>query len=65
MSMTTGDDLGKSNMFVQPAVALFPLALDAARQGMTMKEFERGLLVTGQRELRCCRFHGQVVRLLL
>ena len=44
MSMTTGDELGKSNAFVQLAVTLFPLAEEAARQGMTMKEFERGLL---------------------
>ena len=44
MSMTSGDELGKSNVFVTLAVALFPLAEEAMRQGMTMKEFERGLL---------------------
>ena len=44
MSMTTGDELGKSDVFVKLAVMLFPLAEEAAQQGMTMKEFERGLL---------------------
>lgn len=44
MSMTTGDELGKSDVFVKVAMALFPLAEEAMRQGMTMKEFERGLL---------------------
>lgn len=44
MSMTTGDELGKSDVFVKLAVMLFPLAEEAVRQGMTMKEFERGLL---------------------
>ena len=44
MSMATGDELGKSDLFVKLAVMLFPLAEEAVRQGMTMKEFERGLL---------------------
>lgn len=44
MSMTTGDELGKSDVFLKVAAALFPLAEEAMRQGMTMKEFERGLL---------------------
>lgn len=44
MSMTTGDELGKSDVFVKLAVMLFPVAEEAVRQGMTMKEFERGLL---------------------
>jgi hypothetical protein len=44
MSMTSGDELSKSNVFVTLAVALLPLAEEAMRQGMTMKEFERGLL---------------------
>lgn len=44
MSMTTADELGKSDVFVKLAVMLFPLAEEAVRQGMTMKEFERGLL---------------------
>lgn len=44
MSMTTGDELSKSNVFVKVAMALMPLAEEAARQGMSMKEFERGLL---------------------
>jgi hypothetical protein len=44
MSMTTGDELGKSNVFLKVAAALFPLAEEAMRQGMTMKEFESGLL---------------------
>ncbi len=44
MSMTTGDELSKSDVFVKLAVLLFPLAEEAVRQGMTMKEFERGLL---------------------
>ena len=43
MSMTTGDELGKSDVFVKLAVTLFPLAEEAMRQGMTMKEFESGL----------------------
>ena len=53
MSMTTGDELGKSDVLVKLAVMLFPLAEEAVRQGMTMKEFERGrlggLLCTGKR----------------
>jgi len=53
MSMTTGDELGKSDVFVKLAVLLFPLAEEAVQQGMTMKEFERGLfgglLCTGKR----------------
>ncbi len=44
MSMTTGDELSKSNVFLKVAMALMPLAEEAARQGMSMKEFERGLL---------------------
>ncbi len=44
MSMTTGDELSKSDVFVKLAVMLFPLAEEAVRQGMTMKEFVRGLL---------------------
>jgi hypothetical protein len=44
MSMTNGDELGKSDVFVKLAVMLFPLAEEAVRRGMTMKEFERGLL---------------------
>lgn len=53
MSMTTGEELGKSDVFVKLAVMLFALAEEAVRQGMTMKEFERGLfgglLCTGKR----------------
>ena len=56
MSMTTGDDLGNSDVFVKLAVMLFPLAEEAVRQGMTMKKFERGLfgglLCTGNRRDR-------------
>ena len=44
MSMTTGDELGKSDMFMKFAVSLFPLAEEAVRQGMTLKEFEGGML---------------------
>jgi len=43
MSMTTGDELGKSDVFVKLAVILSPLIEEAVRQGITMKEFERGL----------------------
>ena len=44
MSMTTGDELGKSDMFMKFAVSLFPLVEEAVRQGMTLKEFEGGML---------------------
>ncbi len=40
--MTTGDDLGKCDVFVKLAVTLFLQAEEAVRQGMTMKVFERG-----------------------
>jgi len=43
MSMTTGDELGKSDVFVKLAVMLSPLIEEAVRQGMVIKEFERGL----------------------
>jgi len=43
MSMTTGDELGKSDVFVKLAVKLSPLVEEAVRQGSTIKEFERGL----------------------
>ena len=43
MSMTTGDELGKSDVFVKLAVTLSPLVEEAVRQGITIKEFERGL----------------------
>lgn len=44
MSMTSGDELGKCDVFLKVAAMLFPLADEAMQQGMTMKEFERGLL---------------------
>ena len=44
MSMTTGDELGKSDVFMKIALSLFPLAEEAVRQGMTLKEFEGGML---------------------
>jgi hypothetical protein len=44
MSMTSGDQLGKSDVFVNLVVMLFPLVEEAVRQGMTLKEFECGLL---------------------
>ena len=44
MSMTTGEELGKCDVFMKVAVSLFPLAEEAMQQGMTVKEFERGLL---------------------
>jgi len=43
MSMTTGDELGKSDVFVKLAVILSPLIEEAVRQGMVIKGFERGL----------------------
>lgn len=43
MSMTTGVELGKSDVFVKLAVTLSPLVEEAVRQGITIKEFERGL----------------------
>ena len=42
--MTTGDELGKSDVFVKLAVMLSPLVEEAVRQGMVIKELERGLL---------------------
>ncbi len=52
MSMTIGDELGKSDVFVKFAVMLSPLIEEAVRQGITMNEFERrlfgGLLCTGK-----------------
>ncbi len=42
--MTTGDELCKSDVFMEIAVSLFPLAEVAVRQGMTLKEFEGGML---------------------
>ncbi len=44
MSMTRGEELGKSDVFMKVPVSLFPLAEEAMEQGMTVKEFERGLL---------------------
>jgi len=41
--MTTGDELGKSDVFVKLAVMLCPLVEEAVRPGMVIKEFERGL----------------------
>lgn len=41
--MTTGDELGKSDVFVKLAVILSPLIEEAVRQGMVIKGFERGL----------------------
>ena len=35
MSMTTGDELGNSDVFVKLAAMWFPLAEEAVRQGMT------------------------------
>jgi len=43
MSMTTGDELGKADVSVKLAVMLSPLIEEAARQGMVIKEFKRGL----------------------
>ena len=43
MSMTIGDELGKSDVFVKLAVMLSPLIEEAVRQGITMNEFERRL----------------------
>ena len=43
MSMTCGDELGKSDVFVKLAVTLSPLVEEAVRQGITIKEFECGL----------------------
>lgn len=43
MSMTTGDELGKSDVFVNLAEILFSLAEGAVLQGTTMKDFECGL----------------------
>jgi hypothetical protein len=41
MSMTTGDELGNSDVFVKWAVTLSPLVEEAVRQGLTIKGFER------------------------
>jgi len=43
MSMTTAEELGKSDIFVKLAVTLSPQIEEAVRQGMVIKEFERGL----------------------
>jgi hypothetical protein len=43
MSMTIGDEFGKSDVFVKLAVTLSPLVEETVRQGITIKEFERGL----------------------
>lgn len=44
MSMTSGEDLGKSELFQKVARMLLPLAEEAARDGLSLKEFETGLL---------------------
>ena len=53
--MKTGDELGKSVVLVTLAVMLFPITAESVRQGLTVKEFERGLrgglLCTGNRVL--------------
>ena len=36
--MTTGDELSKSDVFVKLAAALFPLAEEGMRQGISKKE---------------------------
>ncbi len=41
--MTSRDELGKSDVFVKLAVTLSPLVEEAVCQGITIKEFERGL----------------------
>ena len=41
--MTTGNELSKSDVFVKLAVMLSPLTEEAVRQGMVIKELERGL----------------------
>jgi hypothetical protein len=43
MSMTTGEELGESDVLLRFAVLLSPLVEEAVRQGITIKEFERGL----------------------
>jgi hypothetical protein len=42
--MTTGDEFGKSDVFVKVAVMLSPLIQEAVRQGIAIEEFEPGLL---------------------
>jgi hypothetical protein len=44
MCMTTGDELGKSDVFVKVAVMLSPRIEEAVRQGIAIEEFEHGLL---------------------
>lgn len=44
MSMTSGEDLGKSELFQKVAMMLLPLAEEAARDGRSLREFETGLL---------------------
>jgi hypothetical protein len=64
MSMTTGEELGKSDVFVKPAVTLSPLVEEAVRVGITIQEFERGLFgglrCPENRRLLCCEqtLHG-------
>lgn len=52
MGMTTGDELGESDVFVKLAMTLSPLAEEAVQQSMTVKEFDcglfGGLLCTGR-----------------
>ncbi len=61
MSMTTGDELDKSDACVILTVTLSPLVGEAVWQGSTIKDFERGLfgglLCTGKQQavlLRTC-----------
>lgn len=53
MSMTNGAELGKSDLFLKIANLLLPLAEEAVRVGMSLREFEigtlGGLLCTGKR----------------
>jgi len=55
MSMTTAEELSKSDVLVKLAVMLSPLIEEAARQGMVIKEPGRGLfggfLSAGRQEI--------------
>lgn len=44
MGMTTGDELGESDVFVKLAMTRSSLVEEAVRQVITVKEFDRGLL---------------------
>jgi|GEM_PF-3022343 len=54
MSMTNGEDLGKSERFQKVGMMLLPLAEKAARVGMSLRKLETGLLRTGKRVIDQC-----------